>query len=88
MLFTAFDKVEVADEWMINKARGNPFFRVEDSNGNPQPETWTNDPPPPVEEPPRYPDNPPDYPPEDEPDRAPSKRKGRPKRIRDNGNGE
>jgi len=78
VLFTAFDKVDIYDPWMINKARGNPFFRVEDSNGNPPPE-----PPPPQ---PRYPDPPPDYPPEDEPDRTPKKRGGRPKRIRDNGN--
>jgi len=91
VLFTAGDKVEVSDEWMIKKARGNPFFRVEESNGSPRPETWTNDPPPPppIEDPPRYPDNPPDYPPEDEPDREPSKkRRGRPPRIRDNGNGD
>ena len=86
MLFTAGDKVEVSDEWMIAKARGNRFFRVEDSNGSPRPETWTNDPPPPIEEPPRYPTTPPDYPPEDEPEREPNKkRKGRPRRIRDNG---
>ena len=89
VLFTAFDKVEVSDEWMIAKARGNRFFRVEDSNGNPHPETWTNDPPPPIEEPPRYPTTPPDYPPEDEPDREPNKkRRGRPPRIRNNGNGD
>jgi hypothetical protein len=92
VLFTAGDKVEITDEWMIKKARGNRFFRVEDSNGSPRPETWTNDPPPeppPLTEPPRYPDNPPDYPPEDEPDREPhKKRRGRPPRIRDNGNGD
>ena len=29
-LFTAGDKVEVADPWMIAKARGNRFFRVEE----------------------------------------------------------
>lgn len=87
VLFTAFDKVEVTDEWMIAKARGNRFFRVE-GNGAPRPpdhinpETWTNDP---VEEPPRYPTTPPDYPPEDEPDRQPPKRRGRPPRIRENG---
>ena len=87
VLFTAGDKVEITDEWMIAKARGNRFFRVEDSNGSPRPETWTNDPPPPIEEPPRYPTTPPDYPPEDEPDREPNKkRRGRPPRIRDNGN--
>ena len=87
VLFTAGDKVEVSDEWMINKAKGNRFFRVE--NGKepaPLPETWTNDPP--IEEPPRYPTTPPDYPPEDEPDREPNKkRRGRPPRIRDNGDG-
>ena len=91
VLFTAGDKVEISDEWMIKKARGNRFFRVEDSNGSPRPETWTNDPPPPpsIEEPPRYPTTPPDYPPEDEPDREPhKKRRGRPPRIRDNGNGD
>jgi len=89
VLFTAGDKVEISDEWMIKKARGNRFFRVEDSNGGPRPETWTNDPPPPppIEDPPRYPTTPPDYPPEDEPDREPNKkRRGRPPRIRDNGN--
>jgi hypothetical protein len=78
ILFTAGDKVEVNDPWMIAKARGNRFFRVEDSNGHPPPE------PPPE---PRYPDPPPDYPPEDEPDRQPKKRNGRPKRIRNNGDG-
>jgi len=91
VLFTAFDKVDVSDQWMINKARGNRFFRVEEGNGSPRPETWTNDPPPPppLDDPPRYPDNPPDYPPEDDPDREPSKkRRGRPPRIRDNGNGD
>ena len=93
ILFTAGDRVEVADPWMIAKARGNRFFRVEEGNGNPRPETWTNDPPPPpVEDPPRYPDNPPDYPPEDEPDREPGKKRrsggARPKRIRDNGDGD
>ena len=89
VLFTCGDKVEISDEWMIKKARGNRFFRVEDSNGGPRSETWTNDPPPPppIEEPPRYPTTPPDYPPEDEPDREPNKkRRGRPPRIRDNGN--
>jgi len=87
VLFTAGDKVEVNDPWMIAKARGNRFFRVE-NGGTPNPETWTNDPPPPppIEEPPRYPTTPPDYPPEDEPEREPNKkRKGRPRRIRDNG---
>ena len=103
ILFTAGDKVEVNDPWMIAKARGNRFFRVEDSNGGPRPETWTNDPPPPppIEEPSparedgrerpdvRYPTTPPDYPPEDEPEREPNKkRRGRPPRIRDNGNGD
>jgi hypothetical protein len=85
VMFTAGDKVEVNDAWMIAKARGNRFFKVE-NGGTPNPETWTNDPPPPVEEPPRYPTTPPDYPPEDEPEREPNKkRKGRPRRIRDNG---
>ena len=90
VLFTAGDKVEVTDPWMIAKARGNRFFRVEESNGNPRPETWTNDPPPPppLDDPPRYPTTPPDYPPEDEPEREPNKRRGRPKRIRDNGDGD
>jgi len=111
VLFTAGDAVEVTDPWMIAKARGNRFFRVEEppaadddifgdpkpmlkrlraeleSNGNPRPETWTNDPPPPIDEPPRYPTTPPDYPPEDEPEREPNKRRGRPKRIRENGDG-
>ena len=94
VMFTAGDKVEVADEWMITKARGNRFFRVEDDPQffgpkpppayipAPMPETWTNDQP-------RYPDTPPDYPPEDEPDREPRKRGGgnRPKRIRENSDG-
>jgi hypothetical protein len=84
VLFTAFDKVEVLDQWMIAKARGNRYFRVEDGNGNPPPE------PPPPE--PRYPDTPPDYPPEDEPDREPNKKRrsggARPPRIRNNGNGD
>ena len=89
VLFTAGDKVEITDEWMIKKARGNRFFRVEE-NAPPQspqpeqslpiglirPETWTNTPPAP------FPDYPPD--PEDEPKR----RRGRPPRIRDNGNGD
>jgi len=80
---------------MIRKARGNRFFRVEEGAEPPakkpaepeqslpigliRPETWTNTPPAP------FPDYPPDYPPEDEPDRP--KRRGRPPRIRDNGNG-
>ena len=29
VLFTAGDKVEISDPWMIAKARGNRFFRVE-----------------------------------------------------------
>ena len=37
VLFTAGDKVEVTDPWMIAKARGNRFFRVEDGNGKPRP---------------------------------------------------
>ena len=97
--FEVGQPVEVTDETMIRKARGNRFFRVEDNGKGkgpvpgpfgPMPETWTNDPPPPpIEEPPRYPTNPPDYPPEDEPDREPNKkRRGRPPRIRDNGDGE
>jgi hypothetical protein len=88
VLFTAGDKVEVTDERMIAKARGNRFFRVE--NGGPRPDTWTNDPPPPpLQDPPRYPDNPPDYPPEDEPEREPGKKRGhRPRRIRENYDGD
>lgn len=101
VLFTAGDKVEVTDEWMINKARGNRFFRVEENGKGeepvpgpfgPMPETWTNDEP-------RYPDNPPDYPPEDDPDRRGhdyppeerepnKKRRGRPPRIRENSDGD
>jgi len=88
VLFTAGDKVEITDEWMIKKARGNRFFRVEDGAEAPakkpepeqslpigliRPETWTNTPPGPF----------PDFPPEDEADRP--KRRGRPPRIRDNG---
>ena len=91
VLFTAGDKVEVTDEWMIAKARGNKFFLVEEDVsplGPAKPEMWTNEPPPDVsffDDPPeRYPDTPPDYPPEDEPDR-PVKRRGRPPRIRENG---
>jgi hypothetical protein len=30
VLFTAGDRVEVTDQWMISKARGNHFFRVEE----------------------------------------------------------
>jgi len=30
VLFTAGDKVEVTDEWMIAKARGNRFFLVQE----------------------------------------------------------
>jgi hypothetical protein len=101
VLFTAGDKVEVTDEWMIAKAKGNRFFLVEEAGGNTppaispaapfgpaKPEMWTNEPQPDVsffDDPPeRYPDTPPDYPPEDEPDR-PVKRRGRPPRIRENG---
>jgi len=78
--------VEVADEWMIQKARANRFFQVDDDPakkpepeqslpiGLIRPEMWTNTPPP-------------DYPPED--DREPLKRKrGRPPKVRDNGNGD
>ena len=79
ILFTAGDRVEISDEWMINKARGNRFFRVEEAAEAPakkpepeqslpigliRPEMWTNTPP------------------EDEPHK---KRRGRPPRIRDNG---
>lgn len=80
--------VEVADEWMIGKARGNRFFQVDDDPakkpepeqslpiGLIRPEMWTNTPPP-------------DYPPEDDPDRLPFKRKrGRPPKVRENGDGD
>jgi hypothetical protein len=32
VLFTAGDKVEVTDEWMIAKARGNRFFLVQEDD--------------------------------------------------------
>lgn len=120
--FEVGQPVEVTDETMIRKARGNHFFRVEeDVVPEPQsffgpeqslpiglirPEAWTNTPPGPFPDyPPNPPslaelramggappreefDNPPDYPPEDDPDREPKKRRGRPPRIRDNGNGD
>jgi len=44
VLFTAFDKVEVTDEWMIAKARGNRFFKVEEE---PEPQTFFGPEPPP-----------------------------------------
>jgi hypothetical protein len=37
VLFTAGDKVEVTDEWMIAKAKGNRFFLVEETGENPPP---------------------------------------------------
>ena len=80
ILFTAGDKVEISDEWMIKKARGNRFFKVEDTYQNVpvvevqslpigliRPEAWTNTP---------------------EPEDEPKRRRGRPPRIRDNGNGD
>ena len=81
VFFPVGQAVEVTDETMIRKARGNHFFRVEERSEAPakkpaepeqslpigliRPETWTNTPP-------------------DEPKR----RRGRPPRIRDNGNGD
>jgi hypothetical protein len=95
VLFTAGDKVEVTDEWMIAKARGNRFFKVEDDDGintplNPtqwrEPETEADpadvsffDDPPGVETPLDYP---PDYPPEEEPKR----KRGRPRKVIADGN--
>jgi len=38
--------VEIADPYMIGKARHNPFFRLEDAAPELMPETWTNDEPP------------------------------------------
>jgi len=88
VLFTCGDKVEVTDETMIRKARGNRFFKVDDGPakkpaeavqslpiGLIRPETWTNTPPAPF----------PDFPPEQV---EPKRRRGRPPRIRDNGNGD
>ena len=75
MLFTAGDKVEVTDEWMIAKARGNRFFKVEDSNGkasaagNVDRRSARRHLP--LDDPPRYPATPPDYPPEDDPSASP-----------------
>jgi hypothetical protein len=97
VLFTAGDKVEVTDEHMIAKARGNRFFKVEEdvlpvtqwrepaTEADPADVSWFDDPP---EVGPRLitpPEELPDYPPEDDPDRP--KRRGRPRRIRDNGDG-
>ena len=99
VFFPVGQAVEVTDETMIRKARGNRFFRVDDAAEAPakkpepeqslpigliRPEAWTNTPPPAD----RYPDLPPDYPPEDDPQREPRKRGGRPKRVRDNGDGD
>jgi hypothetical protein len=82
--------VEVDDPWMIAKARGNQYFKVEDE----QPTQWREpateadpaDEPPGVsffDDPPEVPlDYPPDYPPEEEPKRKP----GRPRnKVKDNG---
>jgi len=98
--FEVGQPVEVTDETMIRKARGNHFFRVEeDVVPEPQsffgpeqslpiglirPETWTNTPAEVAEGNIEWLSSPPDYPPEDEPKR----RRGRPPRIRDNGNGD
>jgi hypothetical protein len=99
VLFTAGDKVEITDEWMINKARGNRFFRVDEElakKPEPEqsmpigligPETWTNTPDVATWTTPHpYPAPPLDYPPEDDPDRP--KRRGRPPRIRENSDGD
>jgi hypothetical protein len=93
--FPAGRAVEVDDPWMIAKARGNQYFKVEDEPAPVQwrePETeadpadvnFFDDPPPSTD----FTDVlPPDYPPEDDPEREPSKRKrGRPpNKVKENG---
>jgi len=37
--------VEIADPYMIGKARNNPFFRLDETVSGLMPETWTNTPP-------------------------------------------
>ena len=61
--------VEIADPYMIGKARNNPFFRLDEGVPRPQgtvygimPETWTNT-----------------------PDDPPKRKRGRPPKVRQNG---
>lgn len=109
VLFTCGDRVEVTDEWMIAKAHGNRFFRVEedeitdravmvpitqwrsvpitqwrsDTEADPADVSFFDDPP----EIDQSLNTPPDYPPVDDPDRKAFKRRGRPPRVRENGDG-
>jgi hypothetical protein len=42
VLFPAGEAVEVVNEWMIAKARGNRFFKVDETKPAPaKPEMWT-----------------------------------------------
>jgi hypothetical protein len=93
ILFTAGDKVEVSDPYMIGKARGNRFFKVEDdplptqwrepiSEADPMDVSFFDDPPGVDDDPPEDDRRGHDYPPED---RQPLKRKrGRPPKVRTN----
>jgi hypothetical protein len=87
IIFPVGRAVEVTDETMIRKAKGNPFFKVDDE---PQKVQWrepdTEADPADVsffDDPPEVPlDYPPDYPPEEEPKRKP----GRPRKVTADGN--
>jgi len=81
--------VEIADPYMIGKARNNPFFRLDEGVAI-MPETWTNDdvfadPKPMLETWKAELGLPPDYQPEPfrVPD-PPKRKRGRPPKVREN----
>ena len=84
--------VEISDQYMLGKARNNPFFRVEDAPSTQwrEPETEADsadvsffDDPPGVDE-----ANPQPYTPIAAADPPPKRKRGRPPKVRDNGNGD
>lgn len=97
VLFTAGDKVEVTDEWMIAKARGNRFFLVQEDDPAPIEPTGAKSPAPPPQW--REPateadpadvsffDDPPgvetplDYPPDYPPEEEPKRKPGRARKV-------